>query len=233
MDQLAALSGFILIDKVPGITSFQSLNRIKKALGTKKVGHTGTLDKFASGLLIALAGKATKQASQFEGFDKIYEATFLFGQETDTLDPEGSVIAEAQPPGIEALKAVLPQFHGTIMQSPPAYSAVHINGKRAYKLALDYKTARSGNAPVMEARPVTIYDLELLSWEEGRPALGRFRIHCSKGTYIRSLARDIALKAGSRAYVVELRRTAIGPYRVEDALRLDKASDDDIRGALR
>ncbi|MDR0377050.1 MAG: tRNA pseudouridine(55) synthase TruB [Spirochaetaceae bacterium] len=201
-------SGFILLNKKPGITSFQALNSVKTAFSTGKVGHTGTLDKFASGLLLVLAGRAVKLTPWFSGCDKEYEGTICFGMETDTLDPEGVPVAEAPIPDREIVEAVVPRFTGPILQAPPAYSAVHVDGKRAYALV------RSGMPVEMRERPVVIHSLELLSFE---PPLARIRVRCSKGTYIRSLARDIALAAGSRGYVAELTRTRIAGFHLSEA----------------
>jgi tRNA pseudouridine55 synthase len=177
------------------------------------VGHTGTLDKFASGLLLVLTGRALKLSPWFDGCDKHYEGTICFGAETDTLDPEGPVIAEAPPPDRHVLEGALSQFRGAILQAPPAYSAVHVDGKRAHELA------RAGEAPEMKKRRVTIHALELLSYE---PPLARIFVHCSKGTYIRSLARDLALAAGSRAHLAALKRTRIAGFHLEDALDLSE-----------
>ncbi|GHV81470.1 hypothetical protein AGMMS49991_00280 [Spirochaetia bacterium] len=208
-------SGLVLLDKKPGLTSFQALNQVKKAFSTPKVGHTGTLDKFASGLLLVLVGRAVKLAPWFNGCDKRYEGTIRFGAETDTLDPEGAVIAEEAPPGREALEAVLEQFRGDILQAPPAYSAVHIDGARAHELA------RSGVDVEMKKRPVSVYALELVSYQ---PPEAQIRVHCSKGTYIRSLARDIALAAGSRAHLTALKRTQIAGFHLADAVDLAAAN---------
>jgi len=202
-------SGLILLNKKPGITSFDALRDIKRVLGTGKVGHTGTLDKFAGGLLIVLAGKALRLSQWFTHCDKKYEGRICFGAETDTLDPEGSVIAEAEAPEREEVERVLSQFTGSIMQSPPAYSAIHVDGKRASSLA------RSGEAPEMEKRPVTVYKLELKRWQ---PPFADIFVHCSSGTYIRSLARDIALAAGSRGYLNSLLRTQIAGFYMKEAL---------------
>ena len=199
-------SGLILFNKPPGITSFDALRDIKRALGTGKVGHTGTLDKFASGLLIVLVGKALRLSQWFTHCDKKYIGKILFGEETDTLDPEGKIIAQAVLPLREDVESVLPQFTGAIMQAPPAFSAIHINGKRASDLC------RGGKEVEMKKREVTIYKLELLSWE---PPFAEIFVHCSSGTYIRSLARDIALAAGSRAHLVELKRTHVGGFELE------------------
>jgi tRNA pseudouridine55 synthase len=209
-------SGFILLDKKPGITSFQALNDVKKVFSTGKVGHTGTLDKFASGLLLVLVGRAVKLTPWFSGCDKEYEGTIRFGMETDTLDPEGLPVAEAPIPDRGALEAVFPRFMGPIFQAPPAYSAVHVDGKRAYALA------RSGTPVEMRERPVVIHSLHLLSFE---PPLARIRVCCSKGTYIRSLARDLALAAGSRGHLVALTRTGIAGFRLSEAVGgLDRSS---------
>jgi len=203
-----APSGLILLHKQPGITSFDALRDIKRALGTGKAGHTGTLDKFAGGLLLVLTGRALKLSQWFTHCDKQYEGVICFGAETDTLDPEGAVIANAPVPGRDAVEAALVQFRGDIEQAPPAYSAIHIDGERASVLA------RRGESIDMRKRPVHIYRLELLSWE---PPLARIFVHCSSGTYIRSLARDIALAAGSRAYLTALTRTHVAGFKLEDA----------------
>ncbi|MDR1971891.1 MAG: tRNA pseudouridine(55) synthase TruB [Treponema sp.] len=202
------ISGFLLLDKQPGLTSFEALGAAKRALGTGKVGHTGTLDKFASGLLVVLAGRALRLSPWVSHCGKTYLGTIRFGEETDTLDPEGQVVARAAPPDREQVEGILAQFRGEILQAPPAYSAIHLGGRRASELA------RAGEKPEMEKRPVTIYELELLAWE---PPLGRIRVSCSGGVYIRSLARDIALACGSRAHLAALRRTAVAGFSVEAA----------------
>ncbi|MDR1869307.1 MAG: tRNA pseudouridine(55) synthase TruB [Treponema sp.] len=199
-------SGLILINKKTGVTSFQALGEIKRALGTGKVGHTGTLDKFASGLLVVLAGSALKLAPWFSHCDKQYEGRICFGVETDTLDPEGSVIAESAVPVREKVEQALSQFKGKILQEPPIFSAIHVNGRRASSLA------RSGEKPEMKKRPVEIYKLELRGWE---PPFADIFVHCSSGTYIRSLARDIALAAGSRAHLCALTRTRVASFTLD------------------
>jgi len=201
--------GLILLQKQPGLTSFDSLKALKHALGTGKAGHTGTLDKFAQGLLLVLTGKALKLSQWFTHCDKRYEGTIRFGIETDTLDPEGRDIAEAPLPSREAVERALALFRGKIEQAPPAYSAIHIEGERASVLA------RRGEAPEMKKRPVEVYRLELSSWD---PPFAGVSVHCSSGTYIRSLARDIALAAGSRAHLSALLRTKVAGFRLEDAV---------------
>jgi len=198
----------ILLDKKKDITSFDALRDVKRALGTGKVGHTGTLDKFASGLLIVLVGRALRLSKWFLHCDKKYIGRICFGSQTETLDPEGKVIEEAALPSFEDVKKVLNQFTGEILQAPPEYSAIHVNGQRASDLA------RNGIAPEMKKRPVTVYELELLSWQ---PPYADIFVHCSSGTYIRSLARDIALAAGSRAYLNELTRTHVANFNLKDA----------------
>ena len=205
-------NGLLLYNKAPGLTSFQSLDIIKKKLNTKKAGHTGTLDKFASGLLLVLLGKSLKLAPLFLEHNKEYVAEIFFGKETDTLDPEGKEIASSPVPDEDTLRRSLEVFKGDIMQAPPLYSAIHINGKRAYKLA------RSGEKPEMKERPAHIYNLELLSW---KPPIACIKTLVSSGTYIRSLARDIAIEAGSRAHLSSLTRTRVGPFSLSDAFSTD------------
>ena len=204
---MSAPNGLLLLDKKSGLSSFDSLTRVKKTFATGKVGHTGTLDRFACGLLVVLVGRAVKLAFLFENLAKEYYGEIFFGAETDTLDPEGSVIAQAPFPSPRAVEAVLGGFRGEILQSPPVYSAIHVNGRRAHELA------RAGKAPEMKKRPVTIFELEILSWT---PPVAKMRFLVSSGTYIRSLARDIALAAGSRGHLLALKRTKVGPFSLED-----------------
>ncbi len=193
----------LLLDKVPGVTSFRSLNEVKKCHRGSKVGHTGTLDKFASGLMIVLTGEATKLNPLFSGMDKSYRAIIETGRETDTLDPEGEVIRECPPAEKASLEAAVSFFQGEIMQRPPVYSAIHVNGKRAYE------RTRKGEEVLMEARPVTIYRLTL---EEVSGSACKIDTKVSKGTYIRSLARDLSEKAGSCGHLSSLDRYEVGPY---------------------
>ncbi|MDX9824403.1 MAG: tRNA pseudouridine(55) synthase TruB [Sphaerochaeta sp.] len=201
-------ASILLINKKPGITSFSSLNDIKRTIEAK-VGHAGTLDKFAQGLLIVLTGSMTRLNVLFSSMDKTYRAQIAFGSETDTLDPEGQVIAVADVPGYEQIQKSIPSFIGSLEQQPPQYSALHINGKRASDLA------RRGHEVQMAKRPITVYSFEPVSYEQGILVAD---IHVSKGTYIRSLARDLGLAAGSRAHLVGLTRTAIGPFHLSEAV---------------
>ncbi len=197
-----------LIRKDSGVTSFSSLRYVKKHVN-KKTGHCGTLDKFATGLLIACCGKYTKKVPLFMGLDKEYVAVIEFGVETDTLDPEGKIIERAEIPSFETIERNVALMTGTIMQAPPAYSALHIDGKRSYELA------RKGIDVQPEKRPVTIYSAEILNWSA--PYL-TVRLSVSKGTYVRSYARDLGLACGSRGYVTALERTKIGPFSLDDAV---------------
>lgn len=208
MSRRSDAEGYLLLRKRPGLTSFDALGVVKRALGTSRVGHTGTLDKFAEGLLVVLVGRMTRLVPWFTASDKEYVATVAFGTETDTLDPEGAIVAEAAPPDEPSFLAALPAFRGPIMQTPPLYSSVHIAGKRAHELA------RAGIDAVPQARPVVIHELEVLGFDGANAEL---RIACSKGTYIRSLARDIALACGSRAHLTALKRTRVGSFLLDDA----------------
>ncbi len=218
--------GYLLLRKRPGISSFDALNLVKRSLDTGRVGHSGTLDKFAQGLLVVLVGRSTRLVPWFTGCDKVYEGMIAFGAETDTLDPEGATVAEAPPPSESALRSALSAFRGSIMQAPPLYSSVHVNGLRAHQIA------RSGATVEMALRPVTIYDLELLSYN-GTDA--EIRVRCSKGTYIRSLARDIALACGSRAHLKELLRTDVAGFSFDEAVDPYESEDPDqaVRDALK
>ncbi len=199
--------GILLVNKPKGITSFKALAPIKRKFGVK-VGHTGTLDRFAEGLLVVLIGSMTRMNPMFTGFDKSYEAVITFGKETDTLDPEGKVILEGEIPNIEQIKMILPTFVGESDQTPPQFSAVHVGGKRAYKLAL------AGEEVNIPPRRILIHDLRFISWEA--PEL-KISVSCSKGTYIRSLARDIAYSLETCAHVTELKRTIVGQFDITDS----------------
>lgn len=221
----------MLIDKPPGMTSFGVVARVRRVLSQRagkkvKVGHCGTLDPFATGLLILVTGKECRNAMRYTKLDKVYEATFRLGQTSTTGDPEGEImpyVANSKPqndiqassiskqPDIAVVKSVLVQFVGDIKQRPPAFSAIKINGQRAYKLA------RSGKKVDIPERAVTIYALELLDY--AYPLL-KVRAHVSSGTYIRSLAADIGEALNTGAYCQELRRTQIADWQVSQAQKL-------------
>lgn len=222
-------SGFVLFAKRPGMTSFSSLFTIKHALKTKKVGHTGTLDSFAEGLLVVCVGSATRLASRITAFDKEYEAVISFGKETDTLDPEGTVIKEKDLPSENQLKDALKHFSGEIFQKPPDFSAIHVNGKRASDLV------RSGVSVEIPTRKVFIYQSELLETKlnsEKKVEFAKIRFLVSKGTYIRSLARDIGEYCDSAAYLIGLRRTKVGVFNLKDAVGYDELSDFSLNNVI-
>ena len=207
----------LLIDKPGEMTSFGVVARIRRVLSRDadkkvKVGHCGTLDPFATGLLILVTGKETKNAMGYMKLDKEYEATIILGQESTTGDPEGEIThASDYVPTLEEIEAALGQFRGEIQQRPPIFSAIKINGQRAYKLA------RDGKEIEIPLRTVTIHRLEMV--EYAYPVL-KIRTHVSSGTYIRSLAVDIGRALATGAYTRELRRTKIADWSVEDAKRL-------------
>ena len=204
----------ILIDKPAGISSFGVVAKVRGALKAEfghkvKVGHTGTLDPFATGLLILLSGKMTKKSNDFLKKDKTYEATLKLGHTSTTGDPEGEITPRSElQPELDIIQSTLQSFIGEIEQTPPAFSAIKINGQRAYKLA------RKGEEVKIPSRKVTIYSIETLDYKY--PEL-KIRTHVSSGTYIRSLAEDIGKKLGTGAYLTALRRTEIDKYKVEDA----------------
>lgn len=219
MKKVSDTEGYLLLYKNPGETSFDALRLVKKILGTDRVGHTGTLDKFAEGLLLVFIGRATKLVQWFTGCDKVYEGCVRFGLETDTLDPEGTPVAYESAPEKDLLEKIIPSFIGPQIQIPPAYSSIHIDGKRAHELV------RSGTIPEMKGRQIHIYDIQLLSFD-GTDA--HIKVHCSKGTYIRSLARDIGRAAGSRAYLHTLKRVKLGNFSIEDAYNPVLHKDDTV-----
>jgi tRNA pseudouridine55 synthase len=215
------LEGFAVIDKPTGLTSYSLLGKVSRKLGPKvKAGHAGTLDSFASGVLVCLFGRYTRLSDFFMATTKSYEAIICFGTETDTLDPEGKEIARSSVPSLADLQAVLPAFMGETMQVPPVYSALHVDGERAYE------RVRKGQEVVLPPRPVTIHRLELKSFEDGKALIS---VDCSKGTYIRSLARDLALACGSRGHLSALRRTAAGPFAITDSIKLEELDASMIR----
>jgi tRNA pseudouridine55 synthase len=208
------INGIILIDKPAGISSFGVVARVRRYLTIRnahktKVGHTGTLDPFATGLMILVVGQECKNADHYTKLDKVYEATIRLGQSSSTGDPEGELVdVSDNQPSRQEIDAVLEQFRERITQTPPAYSAIKINGVRAYKLA------RQGAAVTVPSREVTIHSLDVIDY--AYPEL-RIRTHVSSGTYIRTLAADIGSALGTGAYCSQLRRTAISEWGVEEA----------------
>ena len=203
--ELTNNNNLLLINKERGVTSFQEINRIRKELNVSKTGHAGTLDKDAEGLLLVCTGKATKLLKFLVGLDKTYIAQLHLGIQTTTDDAEGEIFAKNEEAAfsIDVIKQHLAKYHGKILQRPPNYSAVHINGKRAYQIA------KSGEIPNIKEREVTIYDIKILDFTS--PIL-TLEITCSSGTYIRSLARDIGIDTGYLAHICSLKRTKVGNF---------------------
>ncbi len=197
------------------------VNRLRSITGVRKVGHAGTLDPFATGLLLVCFAGATKQVDQLMGLEKEYIATFEFGKQTDTDDVTGSIISEKLFEKISQQEVVdaLEKYRGEFLQTPPAYSAIKVKGRRLYKLA------RQGKEVDAAPRRVVIYDLHLLSFALPEITL---KITCARGTYIRALARDLGNDLGCGAFVRQLRRTRIGEFRIEDAMRVDTFERDFI-----
>ncbi len=210
------LDGVLLLDKPVGLSSNHALQRAKRALDAQKAGHTGTLDPFATGLLVCCLGRATKISGSMLNADKAYRATIAFGQETDSGDLTGIVVNQAAA-GFEGvssnrLQEVLDSFLGTQMQIPPMVSALKRDGKPLYEYA------RQGIVLEREPREITIRNIELLSFT---PMQAEIHVHCTKGTYIRTLAQDIGRMLGCFAHLSALRRTMVGPFKLEDAIELE------------
>lgn len=220
-------NGWIILDKPLTLGSTQGVAAVKRnartrGLGKVKVGHGGTLDPLATGVLPIAVGEATKLCGRMLDASKTYAFTVAFGTQTDTLDLEGAVIGQsAVRPARAGLDAVLPTFTGPIAQVPPAYSALKVDGERAYDLA------RAGHEVVLASRNVTIHTLRVLETAGPDDALesATLEAHVSKGTYIRSLARDIALALGTRGHVTMLRRLKAGPFTLDQAISLDKLNE--------
>ncbi len=219
--------GILLLDKPAGLTSTRALGRAKKLLGIRKAGHTGALDPMATGLLPLCFGEATKVSGQLLEADKRYLAGVRLGITTDTGDAEGRVTGREPVPDIDRtdLERVLARFTGTMDQVPPMYSALRVDGRRLHELA------REGREVPRRPRKVTIHSLELDDFADGRFGL---EVHCSKGTYIRTLAMDIGRALGCGAHLDALRRSASGPFGLSDAVTLDalEAEDPDQRRGM-
>ncbi|MBZ5856654.1 tRNA pseudouridine(55) synthase TruB [Flavihumibacter profundi] len=206
----------LLIDKPLGWTSFDAVRKIRNLVRTKKVGHAGTLDPLATGLLIICTGKFTKKINEYMAREKEYTGTITLGAVTPTYDLESEPIKQSDPAGISKtqLEAAAQKFTGPILQIPPIHSAIKINGKRVYELA------RKGHDVQLEPRPVTISVFEITKIEM---PLVSFRVVCSTGTYIRSLANDFGAALGCGGYLSSLRRTRIGEFSVNDAMDIEEA----------
>ncbi len=209
-----ALSGVLNVNKPLGLTSHDVVARLRRLTGHRRVGHAGTLDPLATGVLVVCLGSATRLMEYLADLPKEYRATVRLGVTTDTWDAEGDVVHEADAAGItrEAVEAALSGFVGRILQVPPMYSAVKRRGKPLYRLA------RKGITVEREPREIEIHSLDLEIWQPPEAVL---RVHCSKGTYVRALAHDLGERLGVGGYLSALERTAVGHLRVEDALGLE------------
>lgn len=229
-------SGIIVVNKPEGITSFQVISRLRRILGEKKIGHCGTLDPFATGVLPVCIGKATRVVRYMDGYDKSYRCTVSFGAFTDTQDKEGTVIggrmpevhelASMQSEDFSGLRSIFSSFVGVQDQKPPMYSAIKIDGKPLYEYA------RKGISMEVSPRRITVYSCEIhsISIEDGLTA--DFTVSCSKGTYIRTICNDLGMKSGYGAHAKSLVRTSCGPFRIENAYTLEEIEEAVARGEL-
>lgn len=218
--RLPSEAGVLRVDKPAGPTSHDIVARCRRALGVRRIGHTGTLDPFATGLLLLCVGPATRLAQYLTGLGKAYQATALLGQETDTDDLHGEVvrISEAwHDLGRSRIEEALAGFVGPLMQVPPAFSAKKVAGERMYR------RARRGDAVTLEPAAVTVYEAQILGVDLPRV---RFELSCSSGTYVRAVARDLGRVLGCGAHLTELRRTRVGPLDVGDAVSGDALHDE-------
>ena len=207
------MHGWLVLDKPEGITSTHAGRIVKRAFGQKKIGHAGTLDPFASGVLPLALGEATKTMPYLMNGSKTYQFTLSFGAQTTTGDTEGEIVATSEHrPSLEDIYSSLKIFTGLIQQTPPIYSAIKIKGKPAYK------RARDGEEIDMPSRQVKIYDLTLDAYEGGNATLS---VTCGTGTYVRSLGRDLALYLGSVGHLTMLRRTRVGHFNIDNAISLE------------
>jgi tRNA pseudouridine55 synthase len=211
------MHGWLILDKPTGLTSAQAVARVKKLLKPKKIGHAGTLDPFASGILPLALGEATKTMQCLVDSRKTYRFEVRWGEERTTDDIEGAAVNRSdRRPSREEIVAVLPQFVGNIMQAPPAYSALKVNGERAYNLA------RAGKLESLPPRAVMVHELQLVRAEEG---MAELEMTCGKGTYVRALARDLGRKLSCLSYVSVLRRTQVGKFGEPQAISLAKLEE--------
>jgi tRNA pseudouridine55 synthase len=214
--------GLLLVDKPVGVTSHDVVDVARRALGERRVGHAGTLDPFATGLLVVLAGRATRLIPHVSGDPKVYEATVRFGTETDTEDLLGAVVREAPAPDEGSVRGAMPALTGWLDQVPPAYSAKRVQGRRAHALA------REGVTVDLAPSRIRVDAWELLAWRAGETVEADVRVTCGGGTYIRSLARDLARAIGSAAHLSALRRVRSGAFDVADATPLQRLRDGEV-----
>ncbi len=211
----------LVIDKHVGPTSFDIVRRVKEIVPNVKVGHSGSLDPFATGVLVVMLGKATKLSGILLNADKRYRALVFLGESTDTMDGTGTVISRAPVPdlSLSQVEAVLSSFQGEWHQTPPMYSAKKVNGVRLYDLA------RQDIWVKRQPIPVELYDLKLLRWES--PLL-EFEVHCSKGTYVRSLAEELGRRLGTVGFLKELRRQACGSFTLKDSVTVEGLAENTL-----
>ncbi len=214
---MSNLSGILAVDKPLGVTSHDVVNQLRRLSGTRRIGHAGTLDPLATGVMLLGIGRATRLLEYLVGLPKTYETAVRLGQTTNTYDAEGEIVAERPFAHLTEshIAAALAQFRGPIQQKPPLYSAIKKNGKPLYKLA------RAGADIDVPAREVTISELTMLAWRS--PVL-HLRVICSSGTYIRSLGHDLGEALGCGGYLTALRRTAVGDFTLDQAVALDQLS---------
>jgi tRNA pseudouridine55 synthase len=219
--------GLLNLDKPAGVTSRGVVDAVQRLVRPTKAGHAGTLDPLATGVLVVCVGPATRLIPFVQAGRKVYRATFRFGVTSPTDDIEGEVTQFPAAPRLTRaeIEAALPEFVGTIQQVPPAYSAVHVAGRRAYELA------RKGESVSLAAKPVEVFRFDLLRFDDAAQELDA-EIECGSGTYVRSLGRDLATRLGTAAVMTALRRTAVGPFRVEDALPPDRLTRDSLAAVL-
>ncbi len=212
------MKGIVLVDKPSGMTSHDVVDRVRRAAGMRRVGHTGTLDPNATGLLIVCLGKATRLSEHLTRLRKVYEGTMRFGTVTDSYDLDGEVVETHSVPELDeaAIQAACAEFTGDIAQVPPMVSAVKIGGERLYKLA------RKGETVERPPRAVTVHAFKVLEYESPD---AKICVDCTSGTYVRSLCHDVGQKLGCGAMLATLRRTAVGPHHVKDAVPLDALTD--------
>jgi tRNA pseudouridine55 synthase len=208
--------GFLLVDKPAGLSSHDVVARVRRARDRIRAGHTGTLDPFATGLLLVALGRATRLIRFVPSEPKVYDAVIAFGTATDTDDATGNVVAQGPVPGDAAVLDAVGHLTGALQQVPPAYSARHVDGRRAYQVA------RSGIQPELEPASITVHAWTIDALGDGRLAA---TIACSSGTYIRALARDLGTLCCTAAHLAALRRTRIGPFDVRDAVPPDESGD--------
>lgn len=217
------MQGFLLVDKPTGITSHDVINRLRRISGQRRIGHAGTLDPFATGLLIVGIGSTTKKLAEMVGLDKEYEAIFVLGARSETDDPEGPITPTANTRIVSRveIEKAMKKFIGEIDQMPPRYSAIKIKGKKMYELA------RKGKVIERKPRKVRVDLFKLISASDNNLRL-KVRVKCGSGTYIRALARDLGEELKIGGYVEQLRRTKIGSYSIQQAAPLSQLTSDNL-----